>query len=89
MCIRDSACSAYFVEPLEWMNESSNVVPGVVSGRLQCPNTRCRSKLGNWSWAGSQCGWCVHDAGARLLTCSGAWVTPSFALQRSKVDALQ
>ena len=84
-----NACSAYFVEPLEWMNESSNVVPGVVSGRLQCPNTRCRSKLGNWSWAGSQCGWCVHDAGARLLTCSGAWVTPSFALQRSKVDALQ
>lgn len=52
-------CSAYFVEPLVWMTESSDVVEGVISGRLVCPNTKCQAKLGSWTWAGTQCAWYV------------------------------
>ncbi|WFC97488.1 hypothetical protein MYAM1_000202 [Malassezia yamatoensis] len=52
-------CSAYFVEPLKWMSESSNLVEGELSDRIMCPNTRCNAKLGNWTWAGSQCAWYV------------------------------
>ncbi|WFC97137.1 hypothetical protein MBRA1_003803 [Malassezia brasiliensis] len=52
-------CSAYFVEPLKWMVESSNLVEGELSGRLLCPNVRCHAKLGTWTWAGSQCAWYV------------------------------
>ncbi|WFD31878.1 hypothetical protein MSPP1_002918 [Malassezia sp. CBS 17886] len=71
--LQSSVCSAFFVEPLQWMSDSSNVVPGVVHGRILCPNTRCNAKLGSWTWAGSQCA-------------CGAWVTPAFALQKAKVD---
>ncbi|WFD41571.1 hypothetical protein MPSI1_000202 [Malassezia psittaci] len=52
-------CSAYFVEPLKWMSESSDLVEGELSGRILCPNKRCNAKLGNWTWAGSQCAWYV------------------------------
>ncbi|WFD20739.1 hypothetical protein MCAP1_002991 [Malassezia caprae] len=71
--LHSARCSAYFVEPLVWMTESSDVVEGVISGRLMCPNTKCQAKLGSWTWAGTQCA-------------CGAWVTPAFALQRAKVD---
>ena len=79
--LASSSCSAFFVEPLKWMTETSDVVEGVISGRLVCPNARCKAKLGSWSWAGTQCGWCVYAD-------SGAWVTPAFALQRAKVDQI-
>ena len=52
-------CSAYFVEPLPWMSESSDLVEGVLSGRLICPNRSCSAKLGSWTWAGTQCAWYV------------------------------
>ncbi|WFD35184.1 hypothetical protein MCUN1_002034 [Malassezia cuniculi] len=71
-----ASCSAYFVEPLKWMTETSDVVEGVLCGRLICPNQRCSAKLGSWTWAGTQCG-------------CGAWVTPAFALQRAKVDEVR
>lgn len=57
--LHSPACSAYFVEPQLWMTESSDVVVGVVSGRLVCPNTHCHAKLGSWTWAGTQCAWYV------------------------------
>lgn len=63
-------CSSYFVEPLAWMTVLRS---GEVAGRLDCPNVRCGAKLGSWDWAGMQCA-------------CGAWVTPAFALHRSKVD---
>ena len=62
--LHSAACSAYFVEPLEWMKESSDLVEGFVSGRLICPNPHCHAKLGNWTWAGTQCGWYVHNLAA-------------------------
>jgi dual specificity phosphatase 12 len=52
--IHSAACSAYFVEPLAWME---NLRGGEVAGRLDCPNTKCGAKLGSWDWAGMQCGW--------------------------------
>mgnify|MGYP001759149269 CR=1 FL=1 len=58
--LHSAQCSAYFVEPLVWMTESSDVVEGVISGRLMCPNTKCQAKLGSWSWAGTQCAWYVY-----------------------------
>lgn len=63
-------CSSYFVEPLAWMTVLRS---GEVAGRLDCPTARCGAKLGSWDWAGMQCA-------------CGAWVTPAFALHRSKVD---
>ncbi|KDN53136.1 hypothetical protein K437DRAFT_289675 [Tilletiaria anomala UBC 951] len=68
-----AACSSYFVEPLSWMSALKN---GEVSGRLDCPAPKCGAKLGSWDWAGMQCG-------------CGAWITPAFALHRSKVDVLR
>ena len=40
-------------------------------GKINCP--KCSAKLGSFNWSGSQC-------------CCGAWVTPSFHFQTSKVD---
>ncbi|KAJ2933914.1 hypothetical protein H1R20_g3153, partial [Candolleomyces eurysporus] len=66
-------CSGYFVEPLKWMNEF--LKKGEVSGKILCPNKRCKAKLGNYDWAGVGCG-------------CGQWATPAFCLNRSKVDEI-
>lgn len=29
---------------------------GDVSGKIVCPNEKCRAKIGNYDWAGVQCG---------------------------------
>jgi dual specificity phosphatase 12 len=68
--LKSPACSAYFVEPMAWM---SYLGDGAVTGRLTCPAPKCAAKLGSWDWAGMQCA-------------CGAWITPAFALHRSKVD---
>lgn len=52
--LHSSACSAYFVEPLQWMSALRH---GEIAGRLECPGKRCGAKLGSWDWAGMQCGW--------------------------------
>jgi dual specificity phosphatase 12 len=64
-------CSGYFVEPLTWMEPV--LAGGAVSGKLVCPNEKCGAKIGNFDWAGVQCG------------CKD-WVTPGFCLARSKVE---
>jgi dual specificity phosphatase 12 len=48
---------------------------GEVSGKIACPNKRCKAKLGNYDWAGAGCG-------------CGQWVTPGFCINRSKVDEI-
>ena len=40
-------------------------------GMLKC--IKCKSRVGHWSWSGSQC------------SC-GIWVTPSFQITLSKMD---
>ncbi|KAE8538815.1 hypothetical protein D1P53_005180 [Cryptococcus gattii VGV] len=64
-------CSGYFVEPLTWMEPVLS--KGQVAGKLVCPNEKCGVKIGNFDWAGVQCG-CKE------------WVTPGFCIHRSKVD---
>ncbi|SAM85913.1 related to Tyrosine specific protein phosphatase and dual specificity protein phosphatase [Ustilago bromivora] len=70
--LKSPACSSYFIEPMAWMLHLSS---GQVTGRLNCPSAKCGAKLGSWDWAGMQCA-------------CGSWVTPAFALHRSKVDEI-
>jgi len=48
---------------------TARVVP--VSGKLVC--SKCRGRLGSFSWAGIRC------------SC-GSWITPAFQVSRSRVD---
>ena len=43
------------------------------AGKIICPNKKCSSKLGNWSWGGSAC------------SC-GIWQCPSFQITSGRVD---
>ncbi|OWT39927.1 dual specificity phosphatase 12 [Cryptococcus neoformans Bt1] len=67
----NNKCSGYFVEPLTWMEPVLS--KGQIAGKLVCPNEKCGVKIGNFDWAGVQCG-CKE------------WVTPGFCIHRSKVD---
>ncbi|GMM37092.1 tyrosine protein phosphatase [Saccharomycopsis crataegensis] len=65
-------CSHIFVEPLNWMKEELQG-KGELLGKLNCPNSRCGTKVGTYSWKGSRC------------SC-GRWVVPAISLQTAKVD---
>jgi hypothetical protein len=39
---------------LTWME--SMLVNGDISGKIVCPNEKCGVKIGNFDWAGVQCG---------------------------------
>ncbi|KAF9517534.1 hypothetical protein BS47DRAFT_1290905 [Hydnum rufescens UP504] len=67
----NASCSGYFIEPMKWMDPF--LQDGHMAGKITCPNERCNSKLGNYDWAGVECG------------CK-TWVTPGFCISRSKVD---
>ena len=57
-------CGVHFLHlPTEWMSESE--------GKIHCP--KCTTRLGSFSWSGSQC------------SC-GSWITPSISFPKSKVD---
>ena len=43
------------------------------AGKILCPNKKCCSKLGNWSWIGSACA-------------CGVWQCPSFQFSPGKLD---
>ncbi|XP_068308830.1 probable inactive dual specificity protein phosphatase-like At4g18593 [Pyrus communis] len=63
-------CSSIFVdEPPMWMKTA--VGEGAVEGKLYCGH--CKSRLGCFNWAGTQC------------SC-GAWITPAFQLHKSRLD---
>ncbi|KAF8819857.1 dual-specificity protein phosphatase [Cardiosporidium cionae] len=61
-------CASIFVEELPWMENLSEQ-----SGKIYCPNPRCKSKVGSWCWHGIQC------------SC-GNWQVPAFQIHKSKVD---
>lgn len=50
------------------------IAQGELDGKLECP--KCHSKVGTYAWQGMRC------------SC-GKWVTPSFALGKSKVDEVR
>ncbi|KAI4097064.1 MAG: hypothetical protein L6R37_006855 [Teloschistes peruensis] len=64
-------CSHLFLHPLSWMR--STLSEGLLEGRLDCPNEKCREKLGKYAWQGMKC------------SC-GEWVVPGISLGRAKVD---
>lgn len=64
-------CPHHFIEPLSWMRPLLEA--GELDGRLVCPNPRCGSSLGRYSWKGFKC------------SCN-EWVCPAFSLGASKVD---
>ncbi|XP_029380871.1 dual specificity protein phosphatase 12 isoform X2 [Echeneis naucrates] len=48
--LTDVQCTSYFIEPVQWMEQS---LLGVMDGQLLCP--KCSSKLGSFNWCGDQC----------------------------------
>jgi hypothetical protein len=61
-------CQNIFLnDPPDWLPLNNN------EGKILCPNEKCRTKLGSWSWSGMAC------------NCT-AWVTPCFLITSSKVD---
>lgn len=46
---------------------------GLLHGRLECPNAKCKASLGKYAWQGMKC------------SC-GIWVCPAFSLQKGRVD---
>lgn len=66
-----SQCGHIFLHPLSWMKEVLG--EGSMEGRLVCPSKKCGTNIGKFAWTGLRC------------SCGG-WVTPGFALIRTKVD---
>lgn len=48
---------------------------GLLSGRLECPNGKCKAQLGRYAWQGMRC------------SC-GVWICPAFSLQKGRVDEI-
>jgi len=46
---------------------------GLLNGRLECPNEKCKASLGKYAWQGMKC------------SC-GIWVCPAFTLQKGRMD---
>jgi len=67
-------CTLHFLEPHAWMEGIGNSYNE--GGKLLCPNSNCKAKLGAFHWSGSSC------------SCN-AWVTPSFAIHKEKVDVVK
>ena len=76
MAAAGTVCSSFFLDnvSLPWLQEASSK-PEVASAPqpvdLACP--KCGTRLGSQCWVGDQC------------SC-GAWVAPSFKVQKSRVD---
>lgn len=67
------SCTSVFLQdpPTDLMEASHADDASATEGKLRC--TKCKARLGQWNWSGSQC------------SC-GAWVTPAFQFTRSKID---
>ncbi|KAJ3525256.1 hypothetical protein NMY22_g10653 [Coprinellus aureogranulatus] len=76
--LTNAACSGYFVEALNWMDHF--LQNGETSGKITCPNQRCKAKLGNYDWVGVECGckeWVIPShCGLRhsLPYSPGSWI---------------
>ena len=67
-------CGHVFVDPLSWMK--SELEKGSLSGRLECPNPKCKQNVGKYAWQGMKC------------SC-GEWIVPGISLMRSKLDEVK
>lgn len=69
------SCSHHWLEqPLSWMR--GEMEEGKLDGRLECPNTKCKTLVGRYSWQGLRC------------SC-GEWVVPGISLAVGKVDEVK
>ena len=75
MC--STSANSNFLGDMEWMIKNSKIYTGLQQGKLYCSNTKCRAKLGNWSWIGFRCNDC------------SAWLSPAFQVHKNKVDEMQ
>ena len=48
---------------------------GLLNGRLECPNSKCKAQIGRYAWQGMRCN-------------CGIWVCPAVTLQKSRVDEI-
>lgn len=64
-------CAHYFLDPLSWMRPALS--QGLLDGRLECPNQKCKTNVGKYAWQGMRC------------SC-GEWIVPGISLARSRVD---
>lgn len=48
---------------------------GILSGRLECPNKKCKAQVGKYAWQGMRC------------SC-GVWVCPAFSLLKGRCDEI-
>jgi len=64
-------CTHHFLSPLSWMRPA--LEQGLLSGRLECPNSKCAAQIGRYAWQGLKC------------SC-GAWVCPGFSLLKARCD---
>lgn len=69
--LQQQPCAHIFLQPLSWMRPE--LEQGLLSGRLECPNAKCKTVVGRYAWQGMQC------------SC-GQWVLPGLGLARGKVD---
>lgn len=66
-----TTCSHLFLDPLAWMRPE--LEKGLLSGRLECPNQKCKQNVGKYAWQGMKC------------TC-GEWIVPGISIARGRVD---
>ncbi|CAD6450562.1 8aae3b52-b610-4f6a-acc6-dd4518e1bc36 [Sclerotinia trifoliorum] len=66
-----SSCTHHFLHPLSWMRPELEL--GNLSGRLECPNQKCKAQIGKYAWQGMRC------------SC-GVWVCPAFSLLKGRCD---
>lgn len=66
---------------------------GELQGKIVCPNEKCGAKIGNYDWAGVQCGckeWVVPVSVLSFLSAAKLPCLPfakqGFCISRSKVD---
>lgn len=65
--VHNHRCTSYYLEDAPaWLSTESNE-----SDKLHC--TKCKARVGTWSWAGGKC------------SCE-AWITPAFQFVKSKLD---
>ena len=67
-------CAHLFLDPLSWMRPELEM--GKLEGRLECPNSKCRTNVGKYAWQGMRC------------SC-GTWVVPGISLARGRVDEIK
>ena len=66
-------CTSLFLHEsaMEELSASLSMIDD--DGKIACSNVKCQTRIGSFSWAGSQC------------SC-GSWIAPSIQIVKSKVD---